>query len=47
MGSKTTKEAKNEQLKEIGEKANKTQNDDIDNNTISKKKKIKKKKNLF
>jgi calcium-dependent protein kinase len=34
MGSKTTKEAKNEQLKEIGEKANKTQNDDIDNNTI-------------
>ena len=34
MGSNTTKEAKNEQLKEIGEKANKTQNDDIDNNTI-------------
>ena len=34
MGSKTTNEAKNEQLKEIGEKANKTQNDDIDNNTI-------------
>ena len=33
MGSKTTKEAKNEQLKEIGEKANKTPID-IDNNTI-------------
>ena len=33
MGAKTTKEAKNEQLKEIGEKANKTPVD-IDNNTI-------------